>query len=134
MNRMIQLSRARIVLSVDSGGALVAGFIVLILYDTLSAWYGLPKTILLFTGAANLVYGLYSGSLAIFARMKQLPGRHWIIFLIAANLCWSVVCFGIVATNWSSASWLGLAFMMLEGAYVAILAIVEFRVLHPMTY
>lgn len=131
MNRMDRLSRAKIVLSVDSGAGLTAGILVLSLRHTLQAWYGLPEQVLVFIGTANLVYGLYSGSLAIFARVRRLPGRHPILFLIAANLCWSAVCPGIIATNWTSVSWLGLGLVMLEGTFVAILAAIEFRVVLP---
>jgi hypothetical protein len=54
---------ARSLLRVDSGGGLAAGVLVLLFRRELSAIEALPAALLLLTGAANVGYGLYSGSL-----------------------------------------------------------------------
>jgi hypothetical protein len=53
----------RTLLRVDSGGGLTAGVLVLLFRRELSAIENLPEVLLLFTGAVNVGYGLYSGSL-----------------------------------------------------------------------
>ena len=60
----------------------MVGVAVLLLNAQLSNWYGLPRSLILFMSAANVVYALYSFSLA--AR-KERP-KILIRLLVAANL------------------------------------------------
>ena len=55
----------------DSLAGLSVGVAVLALASWLSELYGLPGSVVLFVGCANLVYGSYSGSLAIRERRGQ---------------------------------------------------------------
>lgn len=131
---MNSLARARTILALDGGPGLGVGLVVLALYRILTDWFGLPSEIVLLIGLANLVYGLYSGSLALFVHFKGRPPRRFFVnFLIAANLAWSLVCVWLLATYWPSIRWLGMLHVGLEGCFVVFLAVLEFRVLRPLT-
>lgn len=91
---------ARSLLRVDSGGGLAAGVLVLLFHRELRAIEALPEALLLFTGAANVGYGLYSGSL-----LRGVPA----------------------AGAWGGASGWGTAHPAGEGVYVGLLAWVEYR-------
>jgi hypothetical protein len=89
----------------------------------LSAWYALPEQLLLFTGVVNLIYASYSIPLA--ARVNR--PLSWILFLVAANLAWAVVCFSLAFMHWPTASVFGMAHLIAEGLYVGGLACLEYR-------
>jgi hypothetical protein len=123
--------RARAILWIDSVGGCAAGVIVLSIHDWLSALYEFPLSLVLLFGAANLGYGTYSGTLATLAALGRTPGRKAIEALISANLAWTLVCITVLATHWHSASPFGLLHAAVEGAYVAALAVIEWRRVRP---
>ena len=71
----------------DSGGGLAAGVLVLLFRRELSAIEALPEALLLFTGAANVGYGLYSGSL-----LRGVPAAGALRALVVANAVWAGLC------------------------------------------
>ena len=101
-------------------GALV-GVAVLSLSGWLSDLHGLPRGLLLVTGAANLAYASYSFSLAVRARRP----RRLIVLLVVANLTWAVVCLGLAAAFSASATGFGLAHLVAEAVVVGGLAVLE---------
>ena len=105
-----------------TAGALV-GIAVLLLHNLLSQWLGLPKDVLLFTGAANILYACYSFSLAV----RQKRSHASILMLIIANAAWVPVCLYLAATHWSTAHLLGLSHLFLEALFVGSLALLEWR-------
>jgi hypothetical protein len=113
----------RRLLWIDGLAGLFVGVAVLILSNWLSRLYGLPQGLLLFTAAANLIYGIYSTTLA----NRRTRPLVLIKLLVIANLAWSVVCLILASTHYDSATFLGLAHLLLEGAFVAFLASVEWR-------
>ncbi len=124
--------RARSILAIDSVAGLCGGLFVLTLSTPLAEWYALPNQVLVFNGVANLVYGCYSGALAAIAFFRgQVPRRFWINGLICANSGWSVVCATLIAINQASISAPGTAHIAFEGAFVATLALLEFRFVRP---
>ncbi|XDD49487.1 hypothetical protein AB3N59_13895 [Leptospira sp. WS92.C1] len=133
MNLVYPLSRARLILAIDSGAALVAGLLILTIPLPLADWYGLPNDSLTLIGIVNLAYGAFSGSLVGTVILGKLPKRFWIDLLINGNLFWSVVCIGILTMNWSSLNLLGIVLIAFEGVFVAVLAVFEFRVVRPAT-
>lgn len=114
----------RNLLWVDCAAGAVVGVAVLVLSGWLSGFLGLPRGVLLFTGAANLLYASYSLSLA---RRRVRP--MWRVRALAvANLAWGlVVCLGLAAAFWDSASGFGRAHLFAEAAFVAGLGAVEWR-------
>lgn len=52
-------------LHIDGFGGLFVGILVLTLNTWLSELYNLPQNLILFTGFANLLFGLFSSSLAL---------------------------------------------------------------------
>lgn len=103
-------------------GALV-GVAVLTLADWLSRLQGLPRGLLLLTGAANLLYACYSFSLAI--RSNRPPAL--IGLLVAANLIWACVCVALGVYFARSATIWGLAALFGEALFVGGLALQEWR-------
>ena len=113
----------RKLLWIDGLGGVVAGLAVLLLRNWLSEWYRLPPQFLLLIGVANLAYGSYSLSLAMRARRPII----FILLLAAANLTWTILCLRWAVMYAGTASWLGLAHLIIEGLYVGALACLEWR-------
>lgn len=110
-------------LRLDGIGGFVAGALVLAAHSHLAGWYGLPRGLLLFTGAANLAYGTYSSMLAL--RATRPLGM--IRLLAIANMGWAMAC-AVMVLRWGpAASPLGVGHLTLEGAYVGGLGLVEWR-------
>lgn len=113
----------RWLLWIDGSGGLAVGVAVILLREWLSGWYGLPVGLLTVMAFANFAYGTYSLSLA--ARSER--PKPLIKLLVVANLAWAVVCL-VLAARWvGTASGLGLAHLLLEGAYVGGLGGLEWR-------
>jgi hypothetical protein len=108
-----------------SGGALV-GVLVLLFGTWLSRLEGLPLGVLLFTRAANLVYAVYSFSLAVRAvrPMALVKG------LAMANMAWAPVCTGLLAAFSGSATPFGFAHLAGEAVFVGVLGAIEWRYRH----
>lgn len=114
----------RKLLWIDCTAGAVVGVAVLALHGWLSEFFGLPRGVLLFTGAANLAYATYSFSLA---RRRERPLRL-VQILAGANMAWGlVVCLGLAAIFWDTASGFGRAHLLAEAAFVAGLGAVEWR-------
>ena len=111
---------------IDGLAGLGAGLVILLASGWLSGWYGLPTKLLLFTGAVNLAYGSYSLPLA----RRRLRPLGMIVFLAAANLFWTLVCFGLAFHHRHDASIFGLVHLIGEGVFVGGLALAEWRFRH----
>ncbi|MEM7182670.1 MAG: hypothetical protein AAF518_17275 [Spirochaetota bacterium] len=109
------------ILWIDSIGAIVVGIVMLILQNFLQGFYQLPQELILFLGITNVLYGIYSGSLAISRKRSQV----FIIFLIIANLAWGLVCSILFAKYYQTASIFGKLQIGAEGIYVSMLALIE---------
>lgn len=125
---MLTPENAQRLLTLDSAGGLIAGTLVIALHQPLSQWEDLPPALLLVTGAANILYGLYSGRLAYLARCDHPLHPTALRFLVAANAFWTLVCLILTALFWSRATVWGVVHLVGEGIYVGVLAWVESRV------
>lgn len=102
---------------------LTVGVALLALRPFLVGFYGLSHEMVGFIGFANVGYSLFGlGLAALPARPRGL--LYWLVF---ANFLWSVVCVVLLARVWSSASFFGLAHIVLEGLFVAGLGLLEVR-------
>jgi len=94
---------------------------------SLSFWlesiYALPRSLLLTMGAAGLLYA----SLALALASRPAPPPAVVALLGTANLAWAALCvlFAFILLN--SASWLGLAHLAVEAAFVSWLGVNELR-------
>ena len=113
----------------DCVGGLLVGFFVLLFAGTLSHWEGLPDGIILFSAAANLLYGSYS----LFVTTRRRRPRYLVAILSVANMCWMIPCVTIVVFYWNQITPTGIAHMMVEGVYVASLGFLEWRMLDQLT-
>lgn len=113
---------ARAILWLDAGSALGAGATVIALHGWLARLHVVAPEVVLAIGIASVVYGTYTGALAILATVRRrLPARRAIELLVVANVVWSCVCIGLLATVGRPPSALYRLHVGLEGAYVALL-------------
>ena len=108
---------------IDGLAGATVGVLMLALLKWLISLYQLPANLVLLIGVCNLLYGMYSLSLATY--LSRSKGR--ILFLIVANMIWAVLCFIWVINYWSTASFFGLAHIAAEGIFVGGLAYVEWQ-------
>ncbi|MFK7844430.1 MAG: hypothetical protein AB8G77_03945 [Rhodothermales bacterium] len=113
----------RRLLWVDGLAGLFVGLVTLLLIGWLPGFYGLPQSVVLFIGGANLVYGSYSISLAF----RSVRPQRLIVLLAALNLCWTVVCVVLVILYGETATFFGLAHIIAEGFFVGALAWLEWK-------
>jgi hypothetical protein len=113
----------RNVLWIDCTAAALAGVVVLMLREWLSALQALPSPLLLFIGMANILYACYSFTLATRAYRSQ----SMIILLVAGNLAWAAVCIGLAMHFLASATVWGIAHLLGEALFVGSLAVVEWK-------
>ena len=116
----------RRLLWIDCTAGAVAAVMVVVLSPWLSRLYGLPREILPFMGAANLLYAAYSFSLA---RRVGRP-MSLIKLLVYANATWVLVCLGMVARFWEQATVFGFAHLVGEALFVGGLAALEWNQRH----
>jgi hypothetical protein len=117
------MNLSRKLLWVDCTAAALAGVAVLAFSGWLSELYTLPRDLLRFIGAVNLLYGCCSFSLAVRARRP----RHLLNLLVFANLAWAAVCVGLAVVFRDSATLFGLGQLIGEAVFVGGLARLEWR-------
>ena len=122
--------RARAILWLDGGSGLGAGIAVLIVHGWLATLHAVAPDLMLGIGVVNVLYGSYSGTLAMLAtRRGRIPARRAVSLLVLANLGWAAVCATLIATTHASPFfYLHVAF---ECAYVTALAAAEWRWVRP---
>lgn len=108
---------------IDCSAGAVAGVAGLALNEWLSSLYGLPRPLLQFIAAVNLLYACYSFTLA---RRAHRP-LSLIQFLVFANAAWVPVCLALAVTYWQRASWFAIAHLVGEAAFVGALAAMEWK-------
>ena len=111
----------RDLLWVDCTAGAAAGAAMLTLSGWLGSLYGLPRELLLFMGAVNLLYASYSFSLARRARRS----RNSIDLLVFANVAWVPVCLGFAVMFRDAATAFGVAHLLGEAMFVGALALLE---------
>lgn len=113
---------------IDCGAAAVGGVLVLSLSHGLSRLHGLPRDVLIFIGAASLVYATCGFALA---RREQRP-KALIVLLATANAAWALVCVSILLVYSATASAFAVAHLLSEAAFVTTLAVLEWRWREPL--
>lgn len=108
---------------IDCSAGALAGVLILAFSGWLSAWYNVPRGLLLFMGAANILYACYSCSLSV---RKNRPALM-IKILIIANSFWAMVCLGIVSQYYEQLSSLGYLHLLAEAIFVGGLALLEWK-------
>ena len=111
---------------VDCAAGALAGGTVLPLAGWLSRIEGVPRGVLLSTGAVNLLYASYSFSLAVQARRPLARVR----LLALANVAWAPVCLGVAVAVRKQASGFGFAHLVGEAAFVGALGALEWTQRH----
>jgi len=117
------VSGADRILLVDWAGATLVGFATIALREWLSALSGLPRSVLVGVGLANLVYGAYS------LILWRHPARSMslVVALIVAKLTWSIVCLSLLWAHWNLVTPIAVLHLGGEAVYVGVLALLEWR-------
>lgn len=115
---MIRVSN---LLWVDCSAGSVVGLLLLLFHVWLSNLYGLPPEFVLFQGAANLMYSIFSYGLA------SRPQRPYVLIaaLAIANMIWGVLCVVWLFMYKESATIFGLLHLLLEALFVGGLGSIE---------
>lgn len=111
---------------IDCSAGAIAGVAILALSEWLSRLYGLPHSILLLIGAANLLYATFSFSLARRAE-RPLPLASLLAWM---NMGWAPVCIGILVAFQDTVTGFGTAHLVAEAVFVGCLGAVEWRLRH----
>ncbi|UXI03287.1 hypothetical protein [Photobacterium sp. TY1-4] len=111
------------VLWIDGLAALFVGSVLISFHSFVGEIYRMPDTVVLFLAFANLLYGLYSSSLAMSRKvsLRKIQG------LVFGNCLWALICLFLVYRFMDSASLIGIVFMLSEALFVTFLAGVEWR-------
>ena len=131
------MKRAVSILSVDSLAGMAVGALTLALTPLLTGeYFAWPIGYVLWIGGANLLYGCYSGVLALRARRTGSIWQAGVILLIIANSVWAGQCFAQIWWLLKSGEppLLMLLHMGLEGVFVAALSFVEAKLVLPVSF
>jgi cbb3-type cytochrome oxidase subunit 3 len=107
----------------DCAAGGVSGALLLLLRPWLEPLYGISGSVLLAMALVSLGYCAYGFSLT----QRASRSRAAVLLLVGGNFAWAAVCLGLAVALWSSASWVGVAALAIEAAFVGILAAVEVR-------
>lgn len=116
--------RGSALIRLDWIGGAVVGLVVLGLHGWLARVYGLPSSLVLAMGWANLAYASVSFTLFRLTRGDRVPGLGK---MALANILWGLLCFGLAAYWSREATVLGLAQLIVEGLFVGGLGVLEWR-------
>lgn len=108
---------------IDCTAGAVVGLVVLLFTTPLSHLQALPHDLLLFMGAANVLYASFSFFIAT-RRTRPLP---LIKLLVVANGCWSLVCVCLAVAFADTATIFGLGHLIAEAVFVGSLAAQEWK-------
>lgn len=108
---------------IDCTAGALAGVLVLSLSGWLSRLYSMPLGLLYLMGLVNLLYAAYSFSLAI----RPTRPRVLITLLVAANGIWALVCLGMAAHYFETATVFGMGQLVGEAIFVGGLAGLEWK-------
>ncbi len=111
------------ILWLDGIAGTTVGVAALLLFNWLYPLYQLPRHILIVIIAANMVYGCYG----LFVASRKKRSLPLIVGLAAANLTWMFVSIGLLIAYGHQASVFGWLHIAGEGAFVAVLAVLEWR-------
>ena len=111
------------ILHLDGSAGLTVGVLLFLLQDWVGSLYNLPSSAVLFLATANVCYGVYALSLALSDNRKAAS----ISLLAVANAAWMVVCIVVVLLYAQTANFIGLTFICLEGIFVSILGLYEWK-------
>ena len=113
----------KIALAADAAVSGAAAVLQLVAANWLSELLGVPRTLLVETGAFLLAYAIL---LVVLARSAGV----WsvlVTIIVLGNVAWAVGCVGLLATGVLSPSALGVAFVLVQAIAVLIFAALEYR-------
>jgi hypothetical protein len=120
--------RADRLIWIDGIAGAVVGLLMLSLRGWLTDVYGLPATLLLGIGLANLAYAGVSLTLAQFRRPDWVP---YLRVVAVANIAWSLVCLTLAVDRFDTATIFGQGQLLGEAVFVGGLGILEWRAARP---
>lgn len=115
--------RIKNLLRIDAGAAALSGATSALFGGWMARWFDLPRGLLTTLACISFAYALYSGSLA----WRGSRSSVLITVLVVANAAYAVACCFLAARFWGVANGLGIGYLLLEAAFVAVLAWMEWR-------
>ncbi|MES2933075.1 MAG: hypothetical protein V4805_06260 [Pseudomonadota bacterium] len=128
---MDSLKRMRFILAFDSVSGLTAGFLTWALIPVLQPLNQWTLEFARFIASANIGYGLFAGALFLLFRKGIRVSLGLLAALVVANSLWAVQCLVQVWRLQNEVSFFGLGHLVLEGAYVGLVAYFEARIFFP---
>jgi hypothetical protein len=113
----------RNILWVDCIGAIATGILLIALSSLIGPLFGLPRWLVVAHGLVHLSYGSFSLSLAV----RKTRPLYLIKLLVFANASWAVLCIIFATIAFSAATGFAVAQFALEGMYVGLLALIEWK-------
>ena len=113
----------RNLLWIDCTAGAIVGLMVLLFTAQLSTLQALPHTVMLFMGAANVLYASFSFFLATRSK-RPMP---LIKLLVVANGFWSLVCICLAVAFADTATFFGLGHLIAEAIFVGSVAMQEWK-------
>ena len=108
---------------IDCTAGAAVGLLVLVFTAQLSHLQALPQALLLFMGAANVLYASFS----FFLTTRSKRPMPLIKLLVVANGFWSLVCVCLAVAFADTANFLGLGHLIAEAIFVGSLAAQEWK-------
>lgn len=118
MTRSESRAMLRNILILDAVTCLAAGALMAIAGGHLAPMLGLPEPLLRYAGLFLIAFGAGVGLLARNAR----PPRAAIVAIIICNAFWAIESVAIIVAGWVTPNALGVAFILAQAAWVALLA------------
>ncbi len=96
---------------------------MLLFHSWVADLYGLPESLVLLIGTANVAYAAYSFSLAV----RSVRALNLIRLLSLANITWAAACLWWALEFWESATVFGITHLVGEALLVGGLGCLEWR-------
>jgi hypothetical protein len=112
----------RFALIADATATAATGLLMLVANQMLTAWLGIPATLLWYASLVLLPYAAIVGYLGT----RTYVARAAVWFVIAANLAWALDSALLVASGWLDLTMLGYGFVIAQALVVAALAELQY--------
>jgi len=115
----------RALLVVDTAMCLACGLLLTAAAGPLSGLFALPEVVLRGAGLVLLPWGVFVGWCA------SQPGRRAVLAVVVVNAIWAADSLLLLVSGWVAPNGLGIGFVVIQAAAIALLAVFQARSLPP---
>jgi len=112
-------------LVVDAAMCLACGLLLTAAAGPLSGLFALPEVVLRGAGLVLLPWGVFVGWCA------SQPGRRAVLAVVVVNAIWAADSLLLLVSGWVAPNGLGIGFVVIQAAAIALLAVFQARSLPP---